>query len=150
DYGEPQLTDFGTAHIEGGYETGAGFFSGTVDYLAPEGITGDPAPIGADISSLGATIYALIAGNAAYERRRGEDLLAHYTRISSTRVPDLRPDGVPDAVCSVIEKAMAFDPPDRPASAAEFGRELQAEQRRNGLKPDSMAITAVGAGSGRT
>ena len=150
DYGEPQLTDFGTAHIAGGYETAAGFFSGTVDYLAPEVITGDPATIGADIYSLGATIYALIAGNAAYERRSGEDLLARYTRISSTRVQDLRPDGVPDAVCSAIEKAMAFDPPERPASAAEFGRELQAEQRRNGLKPDSMAITAGGAGSGRT
>ena len=95
DYGEPQLTDFGTAHVAGGYETAAGFFSGTVDYLAPEVMTGDPATVGADVYSLGATIYALIAGNAAYERRSGEDLLAHYTRISSTRVPDLRPDGVP-------------------------------------------------------
>ena len=150
DYGEPQLTDFGTAHVAGGYETAAGFFSGTVDYLAPEVMTGDPATIGADVYSLAATIYALIAGNAAYERRSREDLVAHYVRISSTRVPDLRPDGVPDAVCSAIEKAMAFDPAERPASAAEFGRELQAEQRRNGLKPDSMAITTVGAGSGRT
>jgi serine/threonine-protein kinase PknK len=150
DYGEPQLTDFGTAHIAGGYETAAGLFSGTVDYLAPEVLTGNPATVGTDIYSLGATIYALIAGNAAYERRSGEDLLAHYTWISSTRVPDLRPDGMPDAVCSAIEKAMAFDPAERPASAAEFGRGLQEGQRRNGLKPDSMAITAVGAGSGRT
>ncbi|HWY01612.1 MAG TPA: kelch repeat-containing protein [Mycobacterium sp.] len=150
DYGEPQLTDFGTAHVAGGYETAAGFFSGTVDFLAPEVLTGDPATIGADVYSLGATIYALIAGNAAYERRSGEDLLAHYTRISSTRVPDLRPDGVPDGVCSAIEEAMAFDPAERPASAAELGRGLQESQRRNGLKPDSMAITAVGAGSGRT
>ena len=105
DYGEPQLTDFGTAHIAGGYETAAGLFSGTVDYLAPEVLTGNPATVGTDVYSLGATIYALIAGNAAYERRSGEDLLAHYTRISSTRVPDLRPDGIPDAVCSAIEKA---------------------------------------------
>ncbi|MGZ4585970.1 MAG: Kelch repeat-containing protein [Mycobacterium sp.] len=149
DYGEPQLTDFGTAHVAGGYETAAGFFSGTVDYLAPEVLTGDPATVGADVYSLGATIYALIAGNAAYERRSGEDLLAHYTRVSSSRIPDLRSDGVPDGVCSAIEKAMAFEPHERPASAAEFGRELQAEQRRNGLKPDSMAITAAGAGSAR-
>ncbi len=55
----------------------------------------------------------------------------------------MRPDGIPDDVCTSIENAMALDPAKRPASAAEFGRELQAAQRRNGLKPDSMAITSV-------
>jgi serine/threonine protein kinase/N-acetylneuraminic acid mutarotase len=143
DYGEPQLSDFGIAHIEGGFETAVGFFSGTIDYTAPEVMTGNPATVAADIYSLGATMYALIAGSAAHERRSGEDLIAQYLRISSTRVPDLRPDGIPDAVCSAIEHAMALDPADRPASAAEFGRELQEAQRRNGLKPDSMAITNV-------
>lgn len=146
DYGEPQLTDFGTARVAGGYETAAGLFSGTVDYLAPEVMTGNPATVETDVYSLGATLYALIAGNAAYERRSGEDLLAQYTRISSTRIPDLRPNRIPDAVCAAIEKAMAFDPAERPPSAAEFGRVLQESLRRNGLKPDSMAITAVGAG----
>lgn len=149
DYGEPQLTDFGTAHVAGGYETAAGLFSGTVDYLAPEVMTGEPATVETDVYSLGATLYSLIAGNAAYERRSGEDLLAQYTRISNTRVPDLRPHRIPDAVCTAIEKAMAFDPAERPSSAAEFGRALQESLRRNGLKPDSMAITAVSAGSGR-
>ncbi|OBF54177.1 protein kinase [Mycobacterium sp. 852002-50816_SCH5313054-b] len=141
DYGEPQLSDFGIAHIEGGYETATGFFSGTIDYTAPEVMTGSPATVAADMYSLGATIYALIAGNAAHERRKGEDLIAQYLRISTTGVPDMRPDGIPDAVCSAIERAMALDPADRPASAEEFGRELQAAQRLNGLKPDAMAIT---------
>jgi serine/threonine protein kinase/N-acetylneuraminic acid mutarotase len=149
DYGEAQLTDFGIAHIEGGFETAVGFFSGTIDYTAPEVMTGNPATVAADIYSLGATIYALIAGNAAHERKKGEDLIAQYLRISSTRVPDMRPDGIPDAVCSAIEHAMSIDPAERPASAEEFGRELQAAQRRNGLKPDAMAITGVGTGTGR-
>ncbi|OBG35871.1 serine/threonine-protein kinase [Mycobacterium sp. E3198] len=141
DYGEPQLSDFGIAHIEGGYETATGFFSGTIDYTAPEVMTGSPATVAADMYSLGATIYALISGNAAHERRKGEDLIAQYLRISTTGVPDMRPDGIPDAVCSAIERAMALDPADRPASAEEFGRELQAAQRLNGLKADAMAIT---------
>lgn len=149
DYGEPQLTDFGTAHVAGGYETAAGLFSGTIDYLAPEVMAGDPATVASDVYSLGATIYALIAGNAAFERRGSDDLLAHYKRINSTRVPDLRQSGIPDAVCSAIEMAMAPDASERPASAADFGRGLQESQRRNGLKADAMAITAVGAGSGR-
>lgn len=150
DYGEPQLSDFGIAHIDGGYETATGFFSGTIDYTAPEVMTGNPATVVADIYSLGATIFALIAGNAAHERRKGEDLLAQYLRISSTGIPDMRPDGIPDAVCSAIEKAMSIDPENRPATAEAFGRDLQAAQRNNGLKPDAMAITSVGDSTGRT
>ncbi|MCV7090423.1 serine/threonine-protein kinase [Mycobacterium interjectum] len=146
DYGEPQLSDFGIAHIEGGYETATGFFSGTIDYTAPEVMTGNPATVAADMYSLGATIYALIAGNAAHERRKGEDLIAQYLRISTTGVPNMRPDGIPDAVCAAIERAMALDPAERPASAEEFGRELQAAQRLNGLKPDAMAITGGSPG----
>ena len=36
DYGEPQLSDFGTARIAGGYKTVTGFFTGTISYTAPE------------------------------------------------------------------------------------------------------------------
>ena len=36
DYGEPQLSDFGTARIAGGYKTVTGFFTGTLSYTAPE------------------------------------------------------------------------------------------------------------------
>jgi serine/threonine-protein kinase PknK len=151
DYGEPLLSDFGIAHIEGGYETAVGFFSGTIDYTPLEVMAGNPATVVADIYSLGATMYALIAGSAAHGRKTGEDLIAQYARrIVSAEIPDMRPDGIPDAVCSAIEHAMSPDPAERPASAAEFGRELQEAQRRNGLQPDSMAIIAIRADSGRT
>jgi serine/threonine-protein kinase PknK len=150
DYGEPQLSDFGIAHIEGGYETATGFFSGTIDYTAPEVMTGKPATVASDLYSLGATIYALIAGGAAHERKNGEDLVAQYLRISTTRIPDMRPEGIPEAVCAAVEHAMAIDPAQRPVSAAEFGRELQSAQRLNGLRPDSMAITSTGPESGST
>jgi serine/threonine-protein kinase PknK len=147
DYGEPQLSDFGIAHIQGGYETVTGFFSGTIDFMAPEVLAGNPATVAADVYSLGATIYALIAGKPAHQRTGSEDLIAHYLRISSTEVPDMRPEGIPDTVCTAIENAMALDPAKRPESAADFGRELQAAQRRNGLKPDSMAVTGVTSGA---
>ena len=140
-YGEPQLSDFGIAHIAGGYETATGFFTGTIAYTAPEVLGGSPPTVAADVYSLGATIYALIAGTAAHERKTGEDLIAHYLRISSTPVPDLRPEGIPADVCASIEQAMSLDPAKRPASAEEFGHELQLAQRRNGLIPNSMALS---------
>ena len=95
DYGEPQLSDFGTARIAGGYKTVTGFFTGTLSYTAPEVLGGKPPTVAADVYSLGATIYALIAGSPPHERNTDEELIAHYLRITSTPVPDLRPAGNP-------------------------------------------------------
>ncbi|MGZ6780272.1 MAG: Kelch repeat-containing protein, partial [Mycobacterium sp.] len=141
DYGEPQLSDFGTARIAGGYKTVTGYFTGTLSYTAPEVLAGNPPTASADVYSLGATLYALIAGRAPHERKADEDLIAHYLRITSTPVPDLRAGGIPADVCAVIEKAMSIEPAERYASAAEFGRQLQLAQRNNGLTPDSMALS---------
>src|SRR6195952_1929810 len=141
DYGEPQLSDFGIAHITGGYKTVTGFFTGTLSYTAPEVLAGNSPTVAAGRYSLGATLYALIAGSPPHERNPDEDLIAHYMRITSTPVPDLRPQGIPADVCAAIEKALSREPLDRYASAAEFGRELQFAQRHNGLTPDQMALS---------
>ena len=144
DYGEALLSDFGTARIAGGYKTATGFFTGTLSYTAPEVLGGKPPTVAADVYSLGATIFALIAGNAAHERKTDEELIAHYLRITSTPVPDLRPEGIPADVCAAIEKAMSIEPAERHASAEEFGRELQLAQRHNGLAADPMALSEAG------
>jgi serine/threonine protein kinase/N-acetylneuraminic acid mutarotase len=141
DYGEPQLSDFGTARIAGGYKTVTGFFTGTLSYTAPEVLSGNPPTVAADVYSLGATLFALIKGIPPHERKTDEDLIAHYLRITSKPVPDLRPEGIPADVCAAIEKAMSKEPAERHASAAEFGRELQLAERHNGLTADPMALT---------
>ena len=150
DYGEPQLSDFGIARIIGGYETATGFFTGTIAFTAPEVLAGSPPTTVSDVYSLGATIYALIAGTAAHERKSDEDLIAHYLRISSTPVPDMRPQGIPANVCAAIEKAMSLDPTKRHASAADFGHEMQLAQRHNGLIADSMVLSETNGESGQT
>jgi serine/threonine protein kinase/N-acetylneuraminic acid mutarotase len=143
EYGEPQLSDFGIARIAGGYETATGFFTGTIAFTAPEVLAGEPPTVKSDVYSLGATLYALIAGSAAHERKQGEEVVAHYLRISSTPVPDLRLQGIPADVCATIEKAMSLDAAERHTSAAEFGQELQATQHHMGLIADSMALSAT-------
>jgi serine/threonine protein kinase/N-acetylneuraminic acid mutarotase len=144
DYGEPQLSDFGTARIVGGYKTVTGFFTGTLSYTAPEVLSGNPPTVAADMYSLGASMFALITGNPPHERKTEEDLIAHYLRITTTPVPDLRPEGIPADVCAAIEKAMSKEPAERHASAAEFGRELQLAERHNGLTAVPMALTEPG------
>ena len=142
DYGEPVLSDFGLARITGGFRTAAGHFTGTVSYTAPELLTGGLPTVASDLYSLGATIYALLAGTAAHARKSGEDLVAYYQRVSSRSVPDLRLAEIPANVCTVIERAMSLDPAKRQASAEDLGSELQAAERANGLAPVSMALSA--------
>jgi N-acetylneuraminic acid mutarotase len=105
---------------------------------------GNPPTVAADVYSLGATVYALIAGAPPHERKADEDLIAHYLRITSTPVPDLRPQGIPTDVCAAIEKAMSQEPAQRQASVEEFGHELQMAQRHNGLPADPMALSETG------
>jgi serine/threonine-protein kinase PknK len=142
DYGEPALSDFGLAHIRGGFKTAANVFTGSVTYTAPEVLTGSPPTTVSDVYSLGATLYTLLAGSPAHQRESGENLMDQFHRISAIDVPDLRRAGIPDAVCAPIERAMSLDSAERPASAEEFGRELQAAQRGSGLATTSMALTA--------
>src|SRR5574340_399310 len=142
DYGEPQLTDFGIARIAGGFETATGAFTGSLAYTAPEGLEGKPPTAASDTYGLGAALFALITGRAAFERRTGEEIIAQFLRITTQPIPDLRPRGVPDDVCTAIERAMAARPEDRQSSAAQLGVELQEAQRRHGLPVDEMALPA--------
>jgi serine/threonine-protein kinase PknK len=138
DYGEPQLTDFGIARIAGGFETATGVIIGSPAFASPEVLEGASPTPASDVYSLGATLFCALTGHAAFERHTGEHVVAQFLRITSQPIPDLRTQGLPADLAAIIERAMARDPADRPASAAEFGDELQAVQRRNGVTVDEM------------
>lgn len=140
DYGEAQLTDFGIARIEGGFETATGAFTGSLSYSAPEVLNGKPPTPASDIYGLAAALFSIIAGRAAFERREGEEIIAQFLRITGQPIPDLRGHGVPDELCVVLERAMAKDPRDRPANAETFGHELREVQRAAGLAVAEMAL----------
>ncbi len=139
DYGEPQLTDFGIARIVGGFQTGTGLITGSPAYTAPEVLAGATPTPASDLYSLGATLFSAMTGHAAFERRSGEQVIAQFVRITSQPIPDLREQGLPADVAAIVECAMARDPADRPASAAEFGDELRELQRQHGVSVDEMA-----------
>ncbi len=139
DYGEPALGDFGIAHISGGFKTSTGTFTGSPAFTAPEVISGDPPSHSSDVYGLGATLFAALTGHAAFERRSGEQMVAQFLRIARESVPDLRETGIPDDICTVVERAMSRDPTDRP-SAASLGEEIQRLQRRHGFTVDEMAL----------
>ncbi|QSE90710.1 protein kinase [Rhodococcus pseudokoreensis] len=139
-YGEPALTDFGIAHIVGGFETAKDTITASPAFAAPEILRGDPPTPASDIYSIGATLFCALTGHAAFERRSGEKVVAQFVRIARNPLPDLREHGIPDDIAGVIEHAMARDPHDRPGTAVDFGDELRAVQARNGMDVDEMAL----------
>ncbi|PND51178.1 MULTISPECIES: protein kinase [Rhodococcus] len=140
EYGEPVLTDFGIAHIEGGFETETGAIIGSPAFTAPEVLSGERPSVASDIYGLGATLFAALTGHAAFERRQGEQVVAQFLRITTQPVPDLRENGFPDDISRAVERAMDADPRRRPSTAAAFGHELQQIQVSRGQRADEMAL----------
>lgn len=140
DYGQPQLTDFGIARMAGGYETRTGVVTGSPAFTAPEVLGGRGPSAASDVYSLGATLFCAITGHAAFERRRGEQVIAQFLRITSEPTPILRGEDIPADVSAAIASAMAADPPDRPGTAAAFGEQLRHAQRFGGLTVDELAL----------
>lgn len=86
-YGEPVLTDFGTAHISGGFETSKDTITASPAFTAPEILRGDPPTPASDVYSIGATLFAALTGHAAFERRSGEQIVAQFIRIARHPLP---------------------------------------------------------------
>ena len=140
EYGDPQLTDFGIARISGGFETADGLITGSPAYTAPEILHGQPPEVTSDVYSLASTLFCAGTGHAVFERRKGEQLVAQFVRITKHPMPNLRDSGLPADLCAVIEQAMSRIPEARPPSAAEFGEQLREVQRQHGIPVDDMPV----------
>ncbi|WP_063007213.1 protein kinase domain-containing protein [Nocardia kruczakiae] len=139
DYGEPALTDFGIAHITGGFETSTGTITGSPAFTAPEVLSGAAPSRASDVYGLAATLFCALTGHAAFERRSGEQVVAQFLRITRQPVPDLREQGIPGDASSIIEAAMSHEPSDRP-TAESLGEQLRQVERSHGFAVDDMAL----------
>ncbi|WP_433558767.1 serine/threonine-protein kinase [Pseudonocardia xinjiangensis] len=145
-YGEPKLGDFGISRLPGVTETTAvGRIRASAAYASPERLLEGHATPAADLYGLGATMFALLTGRPAFVTDT-EELFATVARIARDPVPDLRPAGVPDAVCRVVERLMAKAPGDRFASAAEAAEALQGAQRATGQPVTRAVVEGPAAG----
>ncbi len=116
--GRHLVTDFGISTVTGttlGQTSSVGFTAG---YVAPEILTDQSAGPPSDVYAIGATLFHMLAGRAPFvDPGDHTNLMALGRRVINDPVPDLRPEGIPDEVCAVIEAAMAKRPEDRPTAA---------------------------------
>jgi len=118
------LADFGLikAPDEAGRLTGTGQFVGTIDYVAPEQIQGEPATAASDCYALSAVLYECLTGEVPFPRPSEAAVLHAHMVQPRPRVTERRPD-LPEAIDAVIATGMARDPAERPASAGELIRQ---------------------------
>ena len=141
DYGDPQLADFGIAHLAGAFDTATGFITGSPAFIAPEVVTGGPPNPSSDIYSLGATLFRALAGQAPFERLEGEQLVAQLLRITTQPTPRLHDrSDIPEDVAAAIERAIAREPSNRPTTAASFGNLLRTIEQQHNRRIDEMVF----------
>jgi serine/threonine protein kinase len=124
------LTDFGLAKK---YDTVTGVAGltamgavvGTVDYMAPEQITGGHTDARTDIYALGCVFFQMLTGDVPYERENSVATLFAHVHAPPPPLTGTLADLYP-TFGGVIEKAMAKDPDDRYLSAGDFARDISA------------------------
>jgi serine/threonine protein kinase len=114
------VSDFGltkrAVSVSGLTETGQ--LIGTIDYVAPEQIKGDPVDQRADVYSLGCLLFESLTGHAPYPRDIEVGVLWAHVETPPPSLTEQRPD-LPSEVDDVLALAMAKDPGERTSAAGD-------------------------------
>src|SRR4051812_38063402 len=116
------LGDFGLSRLQGAGEriTESGAWIGTVDYMSPEHLRGEPCDARSDVYALGCVLFAALCGEPPFRR----DTVPQTMSAHLHQPPPLPSErtAVPAEFDRVIERALAKRPEDRYPSAGDLGR----------------------------
>ncbi|MEH6781466.1 MAG: serine/threonine-protein kinase [Rhodoglobus sp.] len=158
DYGWPALTDFGISSAlddeiplhtstrspqveESGSTTGASIGM-SVPWSPPEMFEDDPNPdVRADVFSLAATLYTLLAGQTPFEvRGRSNGALDLIGRIERGLITPMTREDIPASLVAVLRKGMSSRREDRFATALDLARALQRVELELGYAPTTVDV----------
>jgi eukaryotic-like serine/threonine-protein kinase len=109
--GQVKVLDFGISIVKGH----SGAISGTLAYMAPEVLRGEPAGLAADLYAVGILAYELMMGHPPYDAETPSKLVED---ILNTPL-DLVLTGVDSQMANVLERLLAKRPRERYANANE-------------------------------
>ncbi|MEU0340614.1 protein kinase [Streptomyces bobili] len=132
-HGRVALTDFGIAHIQGEESlTLSGEFVGSLEFIAPERMSGRGAGPASDLWSLGVLLYAAVEGWSPFRRTTVESTLA---AILAAALPEPKQAG---PLAPLLIRLLARDPDGRP-DPAEVAEALEAATLTGWPAPSATA-----------
>ncbi|MEE9562905.1 MAG: protein kinase, partial [Thermoanaerobaculia bacterium] len=108
--------------------TRAGMVMGTVPYMSPEQVQGEPVDHRTDLFSLGVILYEMLTGRRPFQGKSSAALISSILRDTPVPVVEIR-SGLPEQVDRVLRQCVEKDPERRFQSAGEVFAELQDLER---------------------
>jgi Tol biopolymer transport system component len=128
--GTVKILDFGLAKVLGlgeedptALHTQAGTVMGTIGYMSPEQVRGQPVDGRSDLFSLGAVLYEMLIGRRAFRRESAADTLGAILQDDPLSAPDV--PRVSEGVERVLRRCLEKDPADRFQSTRDVAFELE-------------------------
>ena len=138
--GDIKLIDFGVAKAKGKLNrTQAGNIKGSLGYMAPEQVFGRGVDGRADVFSLGICLWECLTGKRLFEAEN-ELVMLQQIRSQEIVAPSASQPGLPRELDGIVLKALAKDPQQRYATAANFAADLQTFARRHQQTADATTV----------
>ena len=141
----PKITDFGGVKAPKTFKseiTTVGALVGTVAFMAPEQILGDPIDERADLYSLGTVLYMCLTGQKIFQANNLSGYLAKHLSEKPKHPQELSPE-IPTVIANICYKLVQKDPNERYANARDIIVELSKPLNPNlliGRKTQEMEI----------
>jgi hypothetical protein len=126
--GVVKILDFGIARLGDSSMTQAGMLVGTVNYMSPEQVSGEPVDTRSDIFAVGAVFYELLTYRKAFAGSITQALV-HITRNEPEPVRSFVPDVDPE-VLRILQRALMKDAAKRYQDLVTMRRELTRVRAR--------------------
>jgi len=125
---QAKVVDFGIAKASSSDAqkvTKTGLVVGTPEYMSPEQLAGDTLDGRSDIYSLALVGFNMLTGTLPFPSKSAQEAMIMRLTDHPRRLDEMRPEVAwPEALQTVMDKALARDPDERYRSAAEFGRDF--------------------------
>ena len=127
DDGVVKIMDFGIAKLGGLNLTQSGMVVGTVHYMSPEQVRGQPLDGRSDVFSAGIVLQELLSGARPFEGGSATEVLYKIVHSPAPPLP-LPPDVATDRLQRILDRALAKDLDQRYPSAAAMADEIAGVQ----------------------
>jgi len=136
--GQVRIIDFGIAKAASqNTMTQAGVIKGKAAYMSPEQAAGENVDLRSDLFSVGILLFELITRRHLFEGNTFQVL----ARLRKFRPAEVLTAEVPEALQSVLSRALARNADDRYPSAARFRADLEVCAEQLDLRPGGRALS---------